>query len=92
MKAWAEFVLKELLLPFSLDSGTVCRHLKKRGYTEWRRPLSVTAPTLSDVMADFKSSVAGVEDLRPMTTCAFVQLFACLTDVRLLTAAAKIPF
>ena len=39
VKARAESVLKKLLLRFSLDSTTVRGHLKKRGDTEWRRPI-----------------------------------------------------
>ena len=89
MKARAEFVLKELFFPFALDTTAVGRHLKKRGNSEWRRPLSVTTPTFGNVMAYFQCSVTGVADLCPMTTGSLVQLFSRFAYVRFVASSAE---
>ena len=89
MKARAEFVLKKFFLSLSLDSCAGRGHLKKRGNTKRRRPLTITASTFGNVMTDFKSTIVRVEDLSPVPACAFVQLFTSFTDVGFSTSTAK---
>ena len=89
MKARAEFVLKKFFLSLSLDSCAGRGHLKKRGNTKRRRPLTITASTFGNVMTDFKSTIVRVEDLSPMPTSAFVQLFTSFADVGFSAPSAK---